>query len=197
VAPPFAAPAHPGAARLFLALWPDRGLQDRLAGVGREIVRTAGGRATAAANIHLTLCFLGTVEVPERTCIEGAAGAVRGAPFRLTLDRAGSFRSGVAWVGAPAAPAALTDLQRVLATAARECGVALDPRPFVVHLTVARDVRRRFDVPVEPLDWPVDRFRLVASELRPDGPIYRPLAEWPLAAPDSPANGAAVSTPVG
>ena len=63
----------------------------------------AGGRATPTESIHLTLEFLGNVE-PERVpLVERIAGEVRAGPFRVVLDRIGSFRRArVAWAGSAA-----------------------------------------------------------------------------------------------
>jgi 2'-5' RNA ligase len=59
--------------RMFFALWPDAAARAALAGLAAEVVRGGGGRAPAAANLHLTLAFVGAV-APERREALHAAG---------------------------------------------------------------------------------------------------------------------------
>ena len=102
-------------------------------------VRTQG-RAPPAANLHVTLAFIGEV-APERIdalCAIGASVAASAAPFVLTLDCAGTFRgTGIAWGGASSLPPPLVDLARNLAARPRRAG--LPGRAARVHS--ARDAR--------------------------------------------------------
>lgn len=141
-------------------------------------------RSVPAHNLHLTLAFLGSVEPPLRSCLERGAGAIACPPFELVLDHAGWFpRPQVYWLGASQPPAALLSLVTALQRAQGDCGVDPETRPFRVHLTVARKVRRRPAVgPVEALRWPVDRFVLVSSRTLPEGPLYQPERTWMLQA---------------
>jgi len=56
-------------------------------------------------------------------------------------------------------------------------GIADDPRPFAVHVTLARKITTllRCRLP-SPISWPVDGLVLVASDTRSEGPVYRVLA---------------------
>jgi 2'-5' RNA ligase len=67
-------------------------------------------------------------------------------------------------------------------------GFARDTRPWRPHLTLVRRVRRlppdaqalaieRLPPSNDPASWGL---ALVESVTQPDGPHYRPLAEWPL-----------------
>ena len=167
-------------ARLFFALWPDAAAQAALATQGREIAKRCGGRPVPAANLHLTLVFLGEVEPARIEPLRRAADAVAGNTFTLGLDRVGGFRrAGVAWAGCRQSPAGLIALQAGLERRIRDAGFSPDDRPFVPHLTLARRVRE----PVEPgeveaVSWRANSFALV--ETARGESAYRTLAEWPL-----------------
>lgn len=164
--------------RLFFALWPDDGARAALAALGRRVAGESGGRAVPAANLHLTLAFLGDVPPERADLLPAVASAVDGAAFDLVLDRLGAFpRAGVGWVGPSQVPAALTQLQSALATALLEAGFGLEDRPFAPHLTLARRIVRAVDpVAVEPVAWRADRFALVESARGPEP--YREVGSW-------------------
>ena len=50
-------------ARLFFALWPDNEVRRTLDQAGRQLHAACGGRRMRAPNVHLTLVFLGNVEI--------------------------------------------------------------------------------------------------------------------------------------
>ena len=167
-------------ARLFFALWPDAGARAALAAKAGEVARRCGGRPVPAANLHLTLAFLGEVDPGAMPALRDAASLARAEAFGLELDQLGAFaRAGVAWAGCRRAPAALLELQSGLARRIRDAGVALDERPFAAHLTLARRIRTPLaPEAMEPVRWRVKSFALVES-VRGEG-AYRTLADWIL-----------------
>jgi 2'-5' RNA ligase len=185
--------------RLFFALWPSPPLQEQMHRLARDLVRSDNARLIPADKLHLTLAFLGSVDAARQACYEQAADAVRVEPFTLTLGEAGVWRrSGIVWVGTPRTPAALLDLVRDLGMGLARCGHEPETRPFKVHVTVARNARGRRHVARDrasesagapaanavqtalPLEWPVDHFCLVQSQMLPDGARYQILKRWPL-----------------
>lgn len=164
--------------RLFFAIWPDRAAREALASLGCRLVEAAGGRATAGEKIHLTLEFLGEVEPGQVALLQRIAGEVRGRRFRVALDRVGSFRrTRVAWAGSEEPAQELIALQADLAGRLRENGFVLEERPYSPHATLARKIERA--VPrarVEPVEWPVAEYALVASAAG----RYETLASWRL-----------------
>ena len=176
--------------RLFFALWPDPGLQEALAGKARETLGRRRARLTPAANLHITLAFLGETGAEARACAERVAGGLDGEPFTLVLDRLGYWgRRGLLWAGPNTVPAPLADLAEELGRALEDCGFERERRPFRPHLTLARKAPKLPSrMALDPLEWPVERFVLVASRLGPGGPEYGIVGEWPLGrAPDSAA----------
>lgn len=167
-------------ARLFLALWPGSATRAALSGLAGAAAERFGGRAVPAANLHLTLVFLGELDESRIGALEAAAGAVRGKAFTMALDRIGGFgRAGVAWAGCSRVPPEMLSLQAGLEARVREAGFQPDDRAFSPHLTLARKVREPVaPSPVPAVDWRVRDFALVES-VRPAG-AYRVLARWPL-----------------
>ncbi len=173
----------PDTQRLFFALWPEDTLRTALDRRVRELTASSG-RPVMRENLHLTLAFLGNTATEMRMCLERAADAIRIPRFGFTLDRTGYFsRAQVYWLGASQVPRALTDLVTALQAAQRQCGGNPEPRPFRLHLTLARKVRRQ-PPPADPapLHWPVEQFALVSSRTFPDGPRYHLERTWMLQA---------------
>ena len=172
--------------RLFFALLPDAAARGDLDALARELARETGGKAVPAANVHLTLAFLGPVPRDRLAQIEaiGAAAAQGAAAFDVALDRVGHFRAArVAWAGQAPTHAALQRLFDRLRTELASAGLPAEQRPFHPHATLARHCRR----PPADMPWPGTRWRaealaLMASETLPGGARYRAVASWPLAA---------------
>lgn len=169
--------------RLFFALWPDEALRQKLYALGGGQPGNNRGRRIPPENLHLTLAFLGYVDAERQTRLEREASAIRLPAFSLTLDRAGFWsRQGILWVGG-APPQELLALVAALNRAIAACGLEPETRPFRVHLTLARNVRRPRLEPnraIEPLAWRVGQFALVASQMRRLGARYDVLRTWPL-----------------
>jgi RNA 2',3'-cyclic 3'-phosphodiesterase len=170
-----------GVERLFLALWPDAKVRARCA----QLAHAAGahnGKPVPAENLHITLCFLGAVDAPTRSCIESALQEVRAAPVTLILDRLGYFpKPRVLWLGAAQVPEPLSALACTIDRLARGCGVSTDTRPFVAHMTVQRKANKAPALPeIEPVPWLVTTFALVKSETLSTGAVYTVLRTWPL-----------------
>jgi len=183
-------PAAPGprsadaALRTFFALWPDPAARDVLAALANDTAAQAQGRATWAANLHLTLAFLGNVAATRIGGLHAIGGAVAAAvpPFTLLLDRVGAFRdAGIAWAGASATPPELERLVQLLSSALAKEGFPTERRTFQPHLTLARRCQRPAGAGVAvPIAWSVTRIALNASETLRSGARYRALADWPL-----------------
>jgi len=148
----------------------------------RKLAR-AGARTVDPANIHITLAFLGNVPEEQFPCLASSAARVQASAFELLLDRWGFFRRAQVQYLAPATvPGELERLVGRLWDVAEACGLKPDARPYQPHLTLARKVTARLDLPApESVPWTPADFVLVSSETRADGPVYRILKRWPLA----------------
>lgn len=151
--------------RVFFALWPDAPSRPRLAARALELARECGGRVVPEANIHLTLAFLGEVDAARVPLVRDAAAEAKLTPFRLELDRLGSFSGArVGWAGPGRMPAELAGLAAGLATALGARGFPLDDRAFAAHATLVRRIERAPSPrAIEPIGWWVEEFALVES----------------------------------
>jgi 2'-5' RNA ligase len=154
-------------------------------------------RWVAPAQMHLTVRFIGEVDVTMGARVVEALGATLGCrAFTLALGQAGTFPAGshprVVWIGVEeargggGAGAAHEEIERRLVA----LGLDPDERPFRAHLTLGR-VRdpRRFSaaqfralrgamepLKIDPAPATVDHATLYRSHLSPKGPWYEPLA---------------------
>ena len=168
---------------MFFALVPPLPLQQRLGELASEVARRTKGRPVPAANIHLTLAFIGAWPVARLALLQDIGARLDRAAIDLVLDALGGFRrAAVAWIGASQTPPQLAALASSLGALLAAVGIAADERPFHPHLTLARKCRRFLARErIEPIGWTADAVSLMQSETRADGARYRPLASWPLA----------------
>ena len=171
--------------RLFFALWPDDALRHTLYKETRHAVRASGGKPVPAENFHITLAFLGHLDAGGVAAARVAADSTQGEPFELVLDRPGFWPDArVVWLAPASVPEAGSRFAADLRQALRARGVAVDLRPFLPHVTLARKVSKPGNPgSVHPIRWPVREFVLVHSLSSRRGSEYRPLASWPLRAP--------------
>ncbi|MDO8293925.1 MAG: RNA 2',3'-cyclic phosphodiesterase [Gallionella sp.] len=190
--------------RVFFALWPDAETASHLAALGENLVGGCGGRVMPAANLHMTLAFIGAVTPAQIERLVALAAGVRCEAFDLRLDRLGFWpQGGILWAGCRQAPSCQRRLFAELASGVRAAGFTLDARTPVPHVTLARRARCA-SLPRlgTPLGWRADEFALVESIAQPVGVRYRVLETFPLDLPDIPISslphhgGCACATPV-
>ncbi len=149
--------------RLFVALWPDDGVRAQLATHANQWHWPAGCRRYDSADWHVTLHFLGAVASGRIDALVAAAAAPV-APFELVLDQPGLWPRGLAVLRASVFPEPLRDLHERLGQALSGFGFALDPRPYVPHVTLARHAEAALaPTACAPVRWQVKRFALVLS----------------------------------
>jgi 2'-5' RNA ligase len=171
--------------RLFLALWPDEDTRTRLQALGERHV--GSGRRARLENLHATLVFLGAVDANARACVERVAGTIDRQTFSVTLDSLEHRpRQAIAWAAASHVPAALTRLVEQLRAGLMQCGFELERRPYHLHVTLARKVRRgQTTAAIDPIVWHIDSFVLVESRTHASGASYQVLRSWPLTGSES------------
>jgi len=150
-------------ARLFLALWPEPPLRSALAAYRDAWRWPAGAKPVADAALHLTLHFLGAF---ARARIPGLATSLAVVP---ASGSAMHPMGGAVWKGGIAvlrfdANAALVELHGRLGAVLADAGIALDPRPFTPHVTLARKAAKAEPPATHPaFEWRADGFALVES----------------------------------
>ena len=169
--------------RTFFALWPNPDVRAELARCAALVAKACAGRSPRPDTLHLTLVFIGATPRERVASLMSLMDGIRQPRFALRLDQCGWWRhNGIAWAGTHAAePEPLLGLQQALARGAERLGFSLDVRPYVPHLTLARDAGRSPPVStMRTIDWDVASFVLVASETTPEGQRYRILHECAL-----------------
>jgi 2'-5' RNA ligase len=181
-APAVASVAKGARIRAFFALVPDEATRHQFVALAREVARRSRGRAITGEHVHLTLAFLGDVDVTLLPQLRQIGNALVRAGADLEFAVLGAWRaSGVAWVAPTAIPPPLAQMCAALQDALQHGGFALDARPFRPHVTLARRcVQPQPRAHCVPIPWRVDRLCLIGSELRPEGPLYTELAAWAL-----------------
>lgn len=158
--------------RLFVALQPAPAFREALAQLQRSL-RAAGveGRYLEAANLHLTLAFIG--EWPDD--VTSLLPAVE-TPFAITLTHIGLFpRAKVLWAGV--APCdALSALAARVRQGLRAAAIPFDPQDFNPHITLIRKpVLPGEDLPeisIPPVSMAVGEVCLYRSERGENGMQY-------------------------
>jgi 2'-5' RNA ligase len=150
-------------------------------------------RWVSGENMHLTLKFLGDLDVFQIEDLGYELARIDMPSFELSLSGAGQFSNGVGvkmlWMGlAPHAP--IIALQQQVERACRRARCLGDRQTFKPHITLARfsyppDIERARSYLERHSQMDRDSFRvsgfsLLSSELHPTGPIYRNEADFPF-----------------
>lgn len=138
-------------------------------------------RWTDPAMWHLTVAFVGSVEAEQAPSVDAAvaSAAAASSPFEVQLSgEAGTFGVSVLYADFEPAPE-LVALADVLRHALRARGFAIEERPLVPHLTIARVPRGSRLPPAvvgaftgPALAWTVERLLVVRSRLSVGGATH-------------------------
>lgn len=173
----------PESKRLFFALeLPDETRQEIVHWRAEHLAQDAG-RPVAAANLHLTLAFLGEASTEKQKALEAMAGRIRQPGFTLQLDDAGQWlRSRVVWLGCRQSPRGLIQLADMLRAQASRSGCYQSPTPFHPHITLLRDTSHAVALPAPGFKWsiPVKAFALYESQFTGGRLRYTALNRWTL-----------------
>ncbi len=184
--------------RLFVAVHLPQEIRNGLAAVQDRLRRAQADVSwVKAANLHITLKFLGETE-PKRLERIGPvlAEAARGAaPFSLTVAGVGTFGGRVprvVWAGVTEGASLLGGLAGVVDNGLARLGFPKERRSFAAHFTLGRVRSSRNadsllaairDEPTAALGTVrVEEFVLMQSQLDPGGSIYTILERFPLGA---------------
>lgn len=177
--------------------------QQRLARQLRERKLDGTIRWTEAANLHLTLRFLGEINETQQQqlALQLAAIAARYRAFDMRIGELGCFpncrQPSVVWCGLQETSHTLDALQEEVEAAAQAVGLAAEEKRFTPHLTIGRSQRQRSGelaaagqiiqqaaaaspANQETVEFAVGEIRLMRSELTRAGSIYTPLGVYAL-----------------
>jgi 2'-5' RNA ligase len=187
--------------RLFVAISLPEEVKVEIEKAQEEMRRELPGgivRWTRSEQFHLTLKFLGNVDVPR---VEALTAALRGAvsdfaAFRLRAERIGFFPDmrfrRVVWVWVHDEKDVLLRLQQAIETSVRNFTAEKPEGKFTGHVTLGR-IQRIKRPQAEMLaklgrgmaerffgEWVADKVKLIRSELSSTGVRYTTLAALPL-----------------
>ena len=179
--------------RLFIAIELPASVRRDLENVQQQMCKkTLKGRFSTVSNMHLTLCFLGETK-PERVqelmlFLQEAAALGKAFPlhFARQLRYFGTEKPArVVWIGLHGELKELRKLQLLVARAVEKAGLPLEERPYVPHITLARNCVFSAEVPLaqgkiqlsmpRPPEFEVTGFSLMISEQVDGKRIYRAL----------------------
>jgi 2'-5' RNA ligase len=141
--------------RLFIAINPSYDEKTRLQSSQDKIKQiSAKGNFTRLDNLHLTLVFLGETDISLINSIKQitaeAVALWNGNPFAIIFDHLGRFtnmRGGDIWWLGTQNSLQLNTLQRQISLALEQAGFPIEKRKFKPHLTLARRVRLKTNIP--------------------------------------------------
>ncbi len=169
--------------RLFFGLALPDALQQQIVSWRAQAFPADIGYPVAAANLHLTLAFLGDVHTEKATALSQLAARIRQPGFSLTLNDAGHWpRPGVVWLGTRQAPRGLLQLAALLRSQAARNGCHQSPQPFHPHITLLRGVMQPLSLPPRDFAFSCDitQFSLFQSMQTQGRTRYHLLDSWPL-----------------
>lgn len=149
---------------------------------------------TSAKQIHLTMRFIGEVDVDQFDRVVECLNDVSVPPFSLRPAGTGFFpdavKPSIFWFGLQASPELLKLKQKVDTALNKSIGLALENRNFIPHITLLRFKTRpsnelvaalsaKFS-PIELAEFKVNAFSLYSSQLSSSGAIYVKEAEYKL-----------------
>ncbi|SOD42521.1 RNA 2',3'-cyclic phosphodiesterase [Nitrosovibrio sp. Nv4] len=174
-------------ARVFFAIWPDSNAQRQLGGLVKRLQLEAlcGGRKTKAENIHLTLVFVGEVEIDKLEILCRVAKEIRDSgarAFDLVVEKICYWKhKGIVYGEIGRIPQELMSLVTALQDGLSHAGFSLEQRAYRPHITLMRDAScQTLPELTEPIAWRACEWVLVKSEQTSDGSVYVPVDRWSL-----------------
>ncbi|MBS3953948.1 MAG: RNA 2',3'-cyclic phosphodiesterase [Methylomicrobium sp.] len=164
--------------RLFFALWPDESVREHCTGLINKLDLLVI-KPINAGNLHVTLCFLGSVNSDCEKALTAAASEIVMEPVRLTFDQLSFWKAPkVLCLTSSLGDLGAARLAGELCVVARSLGIRLDERPYLPHVTLARGVKNKVEIAFEPVVWAAHSFCLVQSCSTDSGVEYRVLRCW-------------------
>ncbi|WP_232366391.1 RNA 2',3'-cyclic phosphodiesterase [Salinimonas sediminis] len=176
--------------KLALEQWRNKALPDLPSrtpapakGSRHKVSSAAPPAAVAPANFHLTLAFLGQLDMRQHEEVMARLDEVRQPPISLTLDTTGVWQGPKILFCAPHnVPDELYELVRQVTKAARQSGIAIERREYRPHVTMLRKASAALPPPLYPpqIACNFDKFHLFESVSSPHGVSYPIRHSWPL-----------------
>lgn len=171
-------PSRGDSVRVFFALMPPPETREAILAIQGRL--DLAGKPVVPQNIHMTLAFLGQVPEVRLPDLCAIAASVPLHSEILSLDRVGGFpRAAVVFLAPSEVTSGLIRFQQHLVEALEQAGFRPDRKRWRPHVTLYRKMRKPcHTMAVEPVEWRIRDYGLVASILRSNGPEYRLIQRW-------------------
>lgn len=168
--------------RVFFALWPDPAIQKQLGQIARRLKPMCEGRAVQTQNIHLTLAFLGNIDINRLPELQLAASRISVQSFNFLIQEIDYWkRNKIIYARAKRFPPELYLLAESLSDTLTAASFKFDQHTFKPHITLLRQAKNVTENNIsEPIQWHAKEWCLLQSKLTPKGANYIPLGCWPL-----------------
>lgn len=171
--------------RMFFGLWPDAETRATFAGEDKTVFGGNGGKMVPPDEFHITLRYMGEVPAPLMASLEdlGARAARVVQPTVIELDAVEWWREAKVLVRvAKTLPRPMFELDQALQVGLKSIGVAVDPKPLKIHLTIVRNIPPHPNGigAAVPLAWDAHSLALIEGSPDPAGPRYRVRKQWKL-----------------
>jgi len=176
--------------RCFIAINLDEEIKKEILKI-QNCLPDFSGKITELENLHLTLKFLGEIGDDKLKKIEKKLNEVCFERFSVNLNKIGFFSEKILriiWMGAGEKDKGLFNLQKIIDDKMSEIGFLREER-FMGHLTIARVknvedkkifLQKLKEIKINSLEFDVDKFFLMKSELKSNRPIYTIIREFNL-----------------
>ncbi|RTE97673.1 RNA 2',3'-cyclic phosphodiesterase [Serratia marcescens] len=171
--------------RLFFALSLPDALQRQVIRWRAEAFAPEAGRPVAAANLHLTLAFLGEVSAQKELALRKLAGRIVQPGFSMRARRSRPLPAPARGLlgTPPRGRAGCCQLAELLRSQAARSGCHQSALPFHPHITLLRAATQPVAIPPATPGWAfsADAFSLYESVFENGRTRYQHLEQWPLA----------------
>jgi len=164
--------------RLFFALWPDEQTKKQIDTFNQSI-KSQGLKKVKAANLHVTLLFLGNTDAATELMLKQMAESICVEPFVLKFDQLEFWRKPrILCLTTQQYDPQLGILVDALKNMVEQCAIQTEERRYKPHITLARKAHKLIDMQVRPIQWWSDSFCLIESCSTADGVDYQVLQRW-------------------
>lgn len=168
--------------RIFFALFPDPQTREQLSALADTLEPLYGGRKTKPQHIHLTLLFIGDVDIARLEALKQAAASISASKFSVSFDTLYYWKHNrIVSLQTANTPSELLALVTALKRTLTENGFAIDNRDYKPHITLIRKASHTArNHSIAPIPWTAGEWLLVQSKPANHHVEYVVLDRWSL-----------------
>jgi len=148
--------------RFFFALWPDNTTREAIFNCRSQF--TLSGQITDKSKLHITLLFLGKLNVNQLQTVIREAEKIICPRFDICLNHTGYFKKSKAiWLGLKSMPDVLLELHETLLSVTEKHLISNHQQTYKPHVTLVRKCFSIGTQQISPITWQIKDFVLVES----------------------------------